>query len=183
MNSKVERLLERVFTKPKQFMYQILHKNFHAQSRQRWEKDCKFIIKKGVVQIGKNCNFRSGLRLRAIDGIVSIGDDSFCNHNVSITCMNKITIGNHVKIANNCVIVDHDHDYKNQNVGYTIGSVVIENDVWIGANCVILKDTYIGEHSVIAAGSVVKGVVPPYTIWGCEKARKLKDVTILKKEN
>ena len=98
------------------------------------------------------------------------------NNNVSITAMNKITIGNNVKIANNVVIVDHDHDYSNNNIGYKTGSVVIEDYVWIGANVVVLKDTYIGAHSVIAAGCVVNGSVPAYTIYGGSKAKLIKKI-------
>jgi acetyltransferase-like isoleucine patch superfamily enzyme len=40
---------------------------------------------------------------------------------------------------------------------------------------VILDGAHIGRGAVIAAGSVVKGTVPPYEIWGGTPATKLKD--------
>jgi acetyltransferase-like isoleucine patch superfamily enzyme len=42
--------------------------------------------------------------------------------------------------------------------------VVIEDDVWIGANCIILRGVKIGKGSVIAAGSVVKGDISAYSV-------------------
>jgi acetyltransferase-like isoleucine patch superfamily enzyme len=49
--------------------------------------------------------------------------------------------------------------YKNRNY-----SVIIEDDVWIGAQCVILSGTHISTGSIIAAGSVVRNFIPPFSI-------------------
>ena len=62
-------------------------------------------------------------------------------------------------------MVDHDHNFKNKDSEFLIGEVSIGNRVWIGANCTILKGAQIGDDCVIAAGSVVKGVVPAGTIF------------------
>ena len=40
----------------------------------------------------------------------------------------------------------------------------IGNNVWIGINAIILKGTKIGDHSIVGAGSVVKGEFPPYSL-------------------
>lgn len=52
--------------------------------------------------------------------------------------------------------------------------VVIENDVWIGANVTILKGVTIGRGSVVAAGAVVTKSCPPYSIIGGVPAKVLK---------
>ena len=52
--------------------------------------------------------------------------------------------------------------------------VIIENDVWVGANVTILKGVEIGEGSIVAAGSVVTKSVPPYSIVGGVPARVIK---------
>jgi len=52
--------------------------------------------------------------------------------------------------------------------------VIIEDDVWIGANVTILKSVHIGEGSVIAAGAVVTKDVPSYTIIAGVPARALR---------
>jgi acetyltransferase-like isoleucine patch superfamily enzyme len=55
------------------------------------------------------------------------------------------------------------------------GGVVIEDDVWIGAQSVLLDGTHIEGGAIIAAGSVVRGRVPGFQIWGGVPARFIKD--------
>ncbi|MFA9376692.1 MAG: DapH/DapD/GlmU-related protein [Lachnotalea sp.] len=123
------------------------------------------ISPKAEVLIGKEMVTRNNVTIRAEEGSLEIGDKCFLNCNVSITCMKKITIGNGCQIANNVVIVDHDHDYQNSLSEYRKEIVTIGNQVWIGANCVILKGSNIGDNCVIAAGSVVKGKVESNTLY------------------
>lgn len=52
--------------------------------------------------------------------------------------------------------------------------VVIEDDVWVGANVTILKGVTIGRGSVVAAGAVVTRSCPPYSIIGGVPAKVLK---------
>ena len=96
-------------------------------------------------------------------GEVRIGDHVQINPN---TCIyGKCNIGNYVMIAPNCVIAGGTH-------GIRLGAgpmiyqpcideeIIIEDDVWIGANCVITKGVRIGSGAVIGAGTVVRGDVP-----------------------
>lgn len=123
------------------------------------------IFSKAYIKIGKEMVTRRNVTLRAEEGTLTIGDKCFLNNNVSITCMKEITIGAGCQIANNVVIVDHDHDYRKTLSSFTKEKIVIGNHVWIGANCVILKGTQIGDHCVIAAGSVVKGIIPSNSLY------------------
>lgn len=123
------------------------------------------ISNKAEVSIGKESVTRLNVTFRAEEGTLTIGDKCFFNSNVSVTCMKKITIGSGCQIANNVVIVDHDHDYKNSLGNFIKEEVTIGENVWIGANCVILKGSRIGDNCTIAAGSVVKGEVPSNTLF------------------
>ena len=105
-----------------------------------------------------------------------IGDRVFLNHNVSLTCLDEITIGDFCNIANNVVIVDHNHKYTGVIEGYELSPIHIGNRVWIGANVTILKGVTIGEGAIISAGAVVNKDVPPYEIWGGVPARKIKSL-------
>ena len=58
------------------------------------------------------------------------------------------------------------------------GSVVIENDVFVGPHCVILPNVRIGEGAVIKAGTVVTRNVPPHTFWGLPPAGALGMATV-----
>lgn len=123
------------------------------------------ISKNARMTFGKETVTRANVTFRVEGGELIIGDKCFLNSNVSITCMEQISIGDGCQIANNVVIVDHDHDYKNSLSGFVKEKVTIGNHVWIGANCVILKGSQIGDNAVIAAGSVVKGKVPSNTLY------------------
>ncbi|ALO02915.1 hypothetical protein ASU28_00355 [Lactiplantibacillus paraplantarum] len=87
--------------------------------------------------------------------------------------MDSVSIGDDCKIANNVVIVDHDHDFRNNNNGYQTAPVTIKNGVWIGANAVITKGVTIGDHAVIAAGAVVVKDVANRTVVGGVPAKEI----------
>jgi len=53
--------------------------------------------------------------------------------------------------------------------------VVIEDDVWVGANAIILKGVTIGQGSIIGAGTIVYKSIPPYTIVVSNISQKIKE--------
>jgi acetyltransferase-like isoleucine patch superfamily enzyme len=54
--------------------------------------------------------------------------------------------------------------------------VTIANNVWIGANAIILPGVDIGENSIVAAGAVVNTDIPANQIWGGIPARFIKAI-------
>ncbi|WP_087294537.1 CatB-related O-acetyltransferase [Gemmiger sp. An194] len=54
------------------------------------------------------------------------------------------------------------------------GDTVIGNDVWIGRECVIMPGVKIGDGAIVAACSIVTGDIPPYTVFGGNPARFIK---------
>ncbi|SEC07609.1 acyltransferase [Paenibacillus sp. GP183] len=123
--------------------------------------------KHAKIEIGKFVFIRKNVSIRVDDdGELQIADKVFINDNCTINCASRISIGRNTKIAPNVCINDHDHNYKNADKGHLVkGEVVIGENVWIGSNAVILRDTFIGDNAVIAAGSVVKGNVPANTLF------------------
>ena len=102
----------------------------------------------------------------------------FMNHNCSITCVEEITIGDACNIANNVVIVDHDHRLGKNDVedGLESTPVHIGKNVWIGANAVILRGVSIGDGAIIAAGAVVNHDILAYEVWGGIPAKKIREL-------
>lgn len=115
---------------------------------------------KGELSLSNSIFTRKNVSFRVECGVLVIGT-SFFNQGCTVTCMEKIIIGNDCLFGPNVVIVDHDHDYKipNNKRGscYKKSPVYIGNNVWIGANVVILRGTELGDNCVVGAGSVIKG--------------------------
>lgn len=101
---------------------------------------------------------------------IFLGKHFYANYNLTVLDYDKVIIGDNVLIGPNVVLTTatHSTDYRLRNdngVSDIMGEpIVIEDDVWIGANCTILPGVTIGKHSIVGAGSVVTKSVPPDTI-------------------
>ena len=127
------------------------------------------INKDAKLSLGKMVRIRSGSKVRVRNGAeLKIGDNSSLNHGCMLISHEKITIGKNVQLGPNVLIFDHDHDYRIANglkeLRYKTSPVQIGNNVWVGANTVILRGTTIGDGAVIGAGCVVKSNVPKNTV-------------------
>lgn len=103
-----------------------------------------------------------------------------------IYCSNSITIGDNVKIGGGTRVFDTDFhnmkSFKERRISSTDGPnaitrpIIIEDDVFIGTNCIIGKGVTIGARSIIAAGSVVVKNVPKDEVWGGNPAKFIKKI-------
>ncbi len=132
--------------------------------------------KNARISIGKFVFIRKNASIRIdYDGVLQIGSNVFINDNCNINCVSRVSIGKNTKIAPNVCINDHDHNYKKNTSDHLVrGEVTIGENVWIGSNVVILRNTHIGDNVVIAAGSVVKGIVPANTIFLNKRETEIK---------
>ena len=143
--------------------------------KQLWGRNTKLVVtRRGKLIIGDMLEARRMDYISVQDGAMHIGNHVFMNQNVSVTCMEKIDIGDRCIIANNVVIVDHDHDFVNG--GFVSAPVKLQNDVWLGANATVLKGVTIGEGAIVAAGSVVNKDVPAHTMVAGAPARIIKEI-------
>jgi len=107
-----------------------------------------------------------------IRGSVSIGQGSSIAQNCTLSggkC--GIKIGSDVMIAPNVVIVAFTHGFKRTAESMSVQpmeeeSIVIEDDVWVAANCTISKGVRVGAGTVVSANSLVVKDLPPYSISG-----------------
>ena len=137
------------------------------------------LSKKGFLTINKDVSIRRNTEINIRNNaVLSIGQNSFFNSGCIVTAHKKIIIGENVEFGPYVQIYDHDHKYKN---GYSArefetDDIIIGNNVWIGANSIILRGTVIGDNCVIAAGSVIKSNIPKNTIVYQKKNTVLKQI-------
>ena len=134
------------------------------------------------LQIGSNCLLEEGVFFK-YDGIysvgkaITIGERCFIGRFTEFNIKLNINIGNDCLIASNTKFVDHDHGMNRADImsvqDCDSQAISIGNDVWIGANVVLLKGVTIGDGAVVAAGSVVTKSIPEFEVWGGVPARKI----------
>lgn len=112
-------------------------------------------------------------------GDVVIGD--YTRIGIHNTIIGPVCIGNHVNLAQGITVTALNHNFEDKTKrideqGITTKPVIIGDDVWIGANAVILPGVTIGKHCVVAAGAVVTKDVPDNTIVGGMPAKEIKKI-------
>ena len=112
-------------------------------------------------------------------GDVVIGD--YTRIGIHCTVIGPVCIGSHVNLAQGITVTALNHIFKDSSrrideQGVSTKPVVIGDDVWIGANAVILPGVTIGSHCVVAAGAVVTKDVPNQTLVGGIPAKVIKNI-------
>lgn len=142
----------------------------------------------GVVDLGSNVKINNSFLSGniAIDRFTSINGP---NTSIISSGSGKIEIGTFCSIARGVQIQEFNHNFSRATSYYvfqnifkrpreyditTKGDVVIEDDVWIGANCIILSGVRIGRGAIVAAGSVVNKNIEPYSIVAGVPAKMIK---------
>lgn len=115
---------------------------------------------------------------------LSLGNNVSIPRYAHIFCTDaSLTIGNNVIFGPSPTIVTGNHRIDvigkpmidvNEKLPENDEEVIIEDDVWVGANVTILKGVTIGRGSVIAAGAVVSRCVPPYSVSGGGNCKALE---------
>lgn len=190
--------INNIITKNPKIKQSLLYLWVHPYSaRTRWWARVfvyPFIIKRGKGSIIRR---NARLDLNAVNKLI-IGDRTIIeNHVILNNGIGDIEIGNNTMITsrgmilgpaligNNVVlgigsqVLGLTHNYEDIEIpikeqGVSGTKVIIEDDVWIGGNCVIIQGIKIGKHSLVAAGSVVTKDVEPYTIVAGNPARPIK---------
>lgn len=130
--------------------------------------------------IGKNSVVESYSCINNAVGDVCIGHQTRIGlHN---TIIGPVTIGDHVILAQGITVTALNHNFMDRNTpiclqGVATKPVVIHDDVWIGANAVILPGVTIGHHAVVAAGAVVTKDVPDCCVVAGVPAKIIKTIS------
>jgi len=125
------------------------------------------------ISVGARTVIDSFVKIKPAGGVgdVSIGADCIINSGCVLYTGNGISIGKGVIIAANCTFAPVNHEFKRRDMlireqGFRLskGGILVEDDVWIGANCVLLDGAILRQGCVIGAGSIVRGEISAYSI-------------------
>lgn len=191
----LKKIIRLIGSIPSRIHNYILFSAYHVEISNGAEINGKIFIRgHGHIIIGDNNVLNSGFSYNPIGGTSQIAfliysGAKLCTgsnvgmSNVIISSRSNIQIGDYSIVGAGTKIYDHDFhplnpQYRNPDDESRIQTrpIKIGNHVFVGANCIILKGTTIGDNSVIGAGSVVSGYIPPNEIWAGNPAKYIKKV-------
>lgn len=174
------------------YMYNVEHLNFETNGGIPYLN----IAKSSNVKIGLNLRMNNGLKYNAIgftqrcsiivneNAHLEIGNNLGMSQ-TAIVCQKKIIIKNNVKLGGGVKIYDTDFhslnsaeraNFETDMANKNMASVTIGNNVFVGANSIILKGVIIGDNSIIGAASVVSKSIPKNEIWGGNPAKFIRKI-------
>jgi acetyltransferase-like isoleucine patch superfamily enzyme len=131
----------------------------------------------GFRKCGKNVYIGDHVWFRA-PGNISIGANCRIHPMCFIDGPGGIEIGSNIGISSGTQIYTQNHKYKDKKIPYyqqevELAKVVIEDDVWVGANSLIMAGVTLKQGTIVAAGSVVTKDSEPYSVIAGVPARKI----------
>jgi acetyltransferase-like isoleucine patch superfamily enzyme len=124
--------------------------------------------------IGDGTVIERGVTLSARGG-VTIGSGCNLNRGAHLDGRGGLRLGDRVNISPEAMILTADHDVRSPDFAGRRRPVTIGSRVWIATRAIVLPGTTIGDGAVVAAGAVVRGEIPPNTIWAGNPARQVGD--------
>jgi acetyltransferase-like isoleucine patch superfamily enzyme len=120
-----------------------------------------------------------GCKVRAHEGVVSIGAKSVLGQECTISCYQHISIGRECIIADRAMMIDFDHGMVEverpiRAQGIYKRDVRIGHNVWMGYGACVLRGVTVGDNSVIGTNSVVTKSVPPNAVVGGVPAKLIR---------
>jgi acetyltransferase-like isoleucine patch superfamily enzyme len=130
-----------------------------------------------LISIGSKVQFYRGVYLSPCGTHITIGSNThFAPYGV---LYGPLTIGDNCAVAAHVVFASVGHGYERADIPMVEqpvnkAEIVLENDVWVGANAVIIGGVTIGEGTIVGAGAVVTKDMPPYSVVGGTPARVIR---------
>lgn len=142
--------------------------------------DIEDSIRGSKLVVGAHTMIDSFVKIKFTGGLgdIIIGEHCQLNSGIVIYSGNGITLGNDVLVAANTTFAPTNHAYDRRDVPLRTqrfkpskGGIVVEDDVWIGSNCVLLDGAVLRRGTIVAANSVVRDETEPYGIYAGSPAK------------
>lgn len=141
-----------------------------------------FLTGSGTVEIADDVDFGpyTFFSTGGEDGLVRVGSHSHTAPGCALYGGGRLVLGEYCNIAAHVVLatVQHDparHDVPMARAPSQAGPIILERDVWIGANATVMMDVVIAEGCIIAANAALTRSTEPYGLYGGVPARRIRD--------
>lgn len=144
--------------------------------------DLEISVKGSKLVIGENCMIDAFVKMKFSGGLgnIIIGNNCYINSGTVIYSGHGIVMGHSVLIAANCTLSASNHEYGKKDVTVydqrfkpSRGGIIIEDDVWIGANTVISDGAVLRKGVIIGACSFVNKELESYGIFAGNPLKKI----------
>ena len=153
--------------------------DYNATRPSEYEKR-EALLKEMFAEIGEGCYIEPPFHANWAGKHVHFGNNVYANFNLTLVDDTDIYVGDKVMFGPNVTVATAGHpidpELRYQAMKYNIPVHIGEN-VWIGANAVVLPGITIGDNSVIGAGSVVTKDIPPNVIAVGNPCRVLREIS------
>lgn len=147
----------------------------HPTARISQLADIEDSVRGSRIVVGESSVIDSFVKIKPAggNGDLDIGSHCYINSGCVFYTGNGIRVGNDVLVAANCTFAPTNHAFSDRTKPIRLqgflesrGGILVEDDVWIGANCVILDGAVLRRGCIVAAGSVVRGELESYSVYG-----------------
>ncbi len=140
---------------------------------------CSRSAARGRIELGRWSWVGHGSKLRAHEGLISIGAKTVLGQECTVSAFQHVSIGRECVIADRVMLIDFDHgmvevDRPVRLQGIYKRDVRVGNNVWIGYGACILRGVTVGDNAVIGTNAVVTRDVPPNAVVGGVPARVIR---------
>lgn len=124
-------------------------------------------------KVGKRVLIKPSVNIK-YPWFLQVGNDVWIGENVWIDNLGLVTIGDNVCISQGALLLTGNHNYSKSFFDLMIGTITVEDGVWIGAKSTVCPNVTCKTHAVLAVSSVATKDLDAYTIYQGVPAEKIK---------
>lgn len=136
-----------------------------------------FLLRLFGAQIGSNVVIKPHVNIK-FPWRLTIGDNVWIGEQVWIDNLDIVNIGNNVCISQGAFLLCGNHNYKKETFDLMVGSITLEDGVWIGAKAMVCGNVICHSHSILMVQSVAVKNLDAYGIYRGNPAEKIKERVI-----
>ena len=137
----------------------------------------KFVLRLFGARIGSGVVLKPSISVK-YPWKLKIGNNVWIGENVWIDNLGEVTIGNNVCLSQGSMLLCGNHNCKKQSFDLMVGTITLEDGVWIGAKSIVTQNVTCHSHSILAVQSVASSSLDSYSIYKGNPAEKVSTRTI-----